>query len=104
MATTAQQHHEKKHATAKQYIQLAVILTVITIVEVAYPYATESLTSLHNLYMPLLGVMSLVKFFLVVGFYMHLYYDIVLLKQIFLFSLLTALLIGTALLFLFHIF
>jgi len=103
MAHATSSDAEHKH-TAKQYIQIAVILAAITLFEVIYPYATNSIVALHGFYYPLLGILSLVKFFLVVNFYMHLRDDVLLIKQIFFSGLIVAVCLYVALYFLFRIF
>jgi len=69
------------------YIKIAVLLSAITAIEVAYPYLTAGVESLAPFYMPVLGILSSIKFFIVVGYYMHLKYDPPILKTIFYFSL-----------------
>ena len=96
-----EEHHE--HASIKTYYKIAVILTIVTVVEVIYPYATEGIPSLDAFYMPLLGVMSLFKFVLVCGYFMHLKYDSKILRHILVFSLFVATLMTVALMLLFGI-
>jgi cytochrome c oxidase subunit IV len=62
---------EHGHPGAKEYLGIAVILTVITAVEVAVFY----IPSLKTMLVPILLVLSAVKFALVVMFYMHLKFD-----------------------------
>ena len=57
------------HASNKTYWLIALILAVITALEVAYPFVTEGITALTYYYMPILAVMSAMKFFLVVAFF-----------------------------------
>lgn len=64
--------HEEHHPGAKEYIVIGVILTVITLVEVWAFYWT--FLSAWILSMTIL-VLALVKFILVVGYYMHLKFD-----------------------------
>jgi cytochrome c oxidase subunit 4 len=65
------QTHEAAHPTPAKYIQIAVILTVITAIEVAIYYVE----GLRGLLVPILLVLSVTKFALVVMFYMHLRFD-----------------------------
>ena len=69
-----------EHPTWKQYKWVALILTVITALEVWVYY-----TPLQNspLFVPLLLLMSVVKFAIVVLFYMHLKYDHKIFKALF---------------------
>jgi cytochrome c oxidase subunit 4 len=53
------------------YVLIAVILTVITAVEVAVVF----MEGLKPLLVPILLALSTVKFIIVVGFYMHLKFD-----------------------------
>jgi len=60
------------HATVKTYIQVAIALAIITAVEVATLYVP----GIPNPVLVIsLLLMSAVKFYLVVGFFMHLKYD-----------------------------
>ena len=90
--------HEHAHPGAKTYIQVAVILAVITIVEVAIFY----IQALRPLLIPLLLGLSAVKFVLVVGYYMHLKFDDWFFLRVFGFALLIAMTIATAFIALFH--
>ena len=71
MAVQQTQVHESDHPTPSTYIAIAIILTVITAVEVAV-FFTEGLRSLL---VPILLVLSTAKFVVVVGYYMHLKFD-----------------------------
>ncbi|MGH7724575.1 MAG: cytochrome C oxidase subunit IV family protein [Candidatus Eiseniibacteriota bacterium] len=65
--------HEAQHAhpTAKKYLGIAIVLTVITVIEVAVFY----IPSLKPVLVPVLLSLSAVKFALVAMFYMHLKFD-----------------------------
>ena len=62
---------EHAHPGAKEYLAIAVVLTVITAVEVAVFYVP----AMKPVLVPVLLVLSAVKFFLVALFYMHLKFD-----------------------------
>ena len=62
---------EHAHPGAKEYLAIAVVLTVITAVEVAVFY----IPSLKTILVPTLLTLSTVKFALVAMFYMHLKFD-----------------------------
>ena len=99
--TPAEEHAagiEHEHPTWSTYWKVAVILTIITAAEVWVYY-----TSLQNspIFVPLLLFMSVVKFAIVVLFYMHLKYDHRLFKALFTGPLIIAISTLTALLFLF---
>ncbi|MGI8617604.1 MAG: cytochrome C oxidase subunit IV family protein, partial [Gemmatimonadaceae bacterium] len=83
----------------KQYKWVALILTVITIVEVWIYYIPAFVAS--RLFVPSLLVMSAVKFAIVVMFYMHLRYDHKLFRVLFTGPLIIAITLIIALLFLF---
>jgi cytochrome c oxidase subunit 4 len=63
--------HDDKHPSALEYVQIGLILAVITAVEVALYYVDMNFTLLVVL---LLGL-SVVKFTLVVLWFMHLKFD-----------------------------
>lgn len=86
------------HPSWKQYKWVALILTLITVVEV-WVYYTPFRQS--SMFAPVLLTMSAVKFATVVAFYMHLKYDHKLFRALFIGPLIIAMSILTALLFLF---
>lgn len=100
-STAGHAHHpdEKPHPTWKQYKWVALILTVITIVEVWIYYIPAFVAS--RLFVPSLLIMSAVKFAIVVMFYMHLRYDHKLFRVLFTGPLVIAILSLIALMFLF---
>jgi cytochrome c oxidase subunit 4 len=87
-----------EHPTWKQYKWVALILTVITALEV-WVYYTPFKDS--PLFVPVLLIMSAVKFAIVVLFYMHLKYDHKVFKALFTGPLIIAMCSLIALLFLF---
>ncbi len=62
---------EHAHPTQRSYIKIAAILSAITIAEVAIYYVE----ALEGVLVPMLIVMSVVKFVMVVAFFMHLKFD-----------------------------
>src|SRR5688572_30250053 len=70
-----------EHPTWKQYKWVALILTVITIIEVWVYYIPSFVAS--PIFVPALLIMSAVKFAIVVMFYMHLKYDHKLFRALF---------------------
>ena len=65
-------HDEHAHPTAKVYIQIAIILTIITAVEVFVLYLPEmGLDISGSILVAVFLVLSVAKFLLVVGWYMH---------------------------------
>jgi cytochrome c oxidase subunit 4 len=97
----AESHGGGGHATVRTYIVVAVVLAIITAIEVATLYVPGIPNSL--LVMSLL-VMSAIKFALVVGFFMHLRYDHNIMRSFFIGPLVLAILIIVALMALFSAF
>jgi len=100
----ANEHHDAAHAvhqhpTWKQYKWVALVLFVITVVEVWVYYIPSFVAS--KLFVPSLLIMSVVKFIIVVMYYMHLKYDHKLFRALFVGPLLVAVLTIMGLLFLF---
>ena len=62
---------EHPHPGAKEYLAIAVVLTVVTAIEVAVFY----IPSMKPVLVPTLLVLSAFKFALVAMFYMHLKFD-----------------------------
>jgi cytochrome c oxidase subunit 4 len=87
-----------EHPTWREYKWVALVLGLITVVEV-WVYYTPFKES--SLFAPVLLVMSAVKFGIVVLFYMHLKYDHKLFKALFTGPLIIAMSTLVALLFLF---
>ena len=73
--------HAHEHPTWKQYKWVALNLTLITVFEV-WAYYIPSLVA-SAVFVPLLLIMSAVKFIIVVMFYMHLKYDHKLFRAVF---------------------
>ena len=94
-------HGEEEHAhpTWSTYWKVALILTLITVGEVWAYYIPSFVAS--RLFVPVLLVMSAVKFAIVVMFYMHLKYDHKLFRALFTGPLMIAIVTLIVLLFLF---
>lgn len=60
--------HAGHHPTPADYVRIAIILAIITLVEVFIYY----LPSMRGILVPILLVLSVVKFLAVVGYFMHL--------------------------------
>jgi cytochrome c oxidase subunit IV len=88
-----------EHPTWKEYKWVALVLTVVTILEVWAYYIPSFVAS--SAFVPTLLLMSAVKFAIVVLFYMHLRYDHKLFKSLFTGPLIIAMSTLVALLFLF---
>lgn len=89
---------EHAHPDWGTYKWVALILTVITIVEVWVYYTPLKDT---RLFVPSLLIMSVAKFAIVVMFYMHLKYDAKLFRGLFVGPLVIAIIVLISLLFLF---
>ncbi len=87
-----------EHPTWKEYKWVALILTLITVVEVWVYYTPFSKSAL---FVPALLIMSALKFAIVVAFYMHLKYDHKLFRALFTGPLIIAMATLISLLFLF---
>jgi len=95
---TTSQAHGAGHASVKTYINVAIALAILTAIEVAMLY----IPGLPNWFLvATLIVLSVVKFFLVVGFFMHLWYDSSIMRALFVGPLIIAIAIILALMALF---
>ena len=92
-------HEAHAHPTWKQYKWVALILTLITVVEVWVYYVPSFVAS--KVFVPFLLIMSAIKFAIVVLFYMHLKYDARLFRALFTGPLIIAVVTIISLLFLF---
>ena len=92
-------HSNEAHATTGHYVRIAVILVVLTILEVATYYVDIP----YALVVPLLLVLAGTKFALVVLYYMHLRYDSRLFAGFFFFGFTIEILLLATLLVLFGI-
>lgn len=70
------------HPSPRQYVQIAILLAILTAVEVALFYLDESL-DLRGWDGPLLIILSAMKFLIVVGWFMHLRFEKGLLSRFF---------------------
>jgi cytochrome c oxidase subunit 4 len=90
--------HSHTHPDWSTYKWVALILTVITVLEVWIFYTPFAE---HRLFVPSLLMMSAAKFLIVVMFYMHLKYDAKLFRALFTGPLLIAVIVIISLMFLF---
>jgi len=95
------QGHGGGQATVKTYIFVAIVLGLITAIEVATLYIPNIP---NGLLVGSLLIMSAIKFVLVVGFFMHLKYDHNIMRSFFIGPLILAILIILALMALFSAF
>ena len=84
-AGAAQAHEETvsgvghAHPSDGKYVQIALILAVITAMEVSIPYITE----VAGIWLVVMLVLMAVKFFIVVAWFMHLRFDSKLFRRLF---------------------
>jgi len=90
-------HHD--HPGEAQYIKIALILAVITGVEVVFSY----IDAVESILAPSLIAMSIVKFVMVVAFFMHLRFDSRLFRRLFIAGIGLALFCFTVVLTTFHV-
>ena len=92
-------HAEMTHATSKKYIQIATVLFLLTAMEVllyeaCFGHLKAAMpglsASLSPWFVELLLLLSAFKFWLVAMFYMHLKFDLKILRWLFGFSLVLA--------------
>ena len=69
------------HPGPRQYVLIAVVLVILTAVEVATSYLEGTVNS--NLLIVALGIMAAVKFFLVAAWYMHMKQDSSVFRRLF---------------------
>jgi cytochrome c oxidase subunit IV len=87
-------HDSPGHPEPRQYVTIAIILAVITAVEVTVYY----ITAVKDLLVPMLLIMSVVKFGLVVLWFMHLRFDSHIFRRFFLIGIVLALVVFSVLL------
>lgn len=98
MAEATETHgHGEAHASRSTYWLIALVLGILTLLEVAVFYVP----AVRPVIVPVLLVLSAAKFVLVVGFFMHLRYDRPILTRIFAGGLVVATVIILALMLLF---
>lgn len=81
------EHHEAGHPSLGKYVGIAIFLAIVTAIEVAIYY----IEALESALVPILIVLSAIKFIIVVGYFMHLKFDGKLLSFIFAAALITSL-------------
>lgn len=90
-APEAGSHNEEMHASSdKTYVMVAIFLAAMTSLEVGASYGESSLGAL---YVPVLLIMMVIKFFTVAYYFMHLKNDPAMCKRVFFFGLSVAVII-----------
>ncbi len=98
-SASAEATHERAHPGPAVYVAVAVILAVLTAMELTVFYVQ----ALRPVLVPVLLILAAAKFALVAMFYMHLRYDRWVLSAVFLFPLIMATGMLLSLLFLFAV-
>jgi len=92
--------HAGRHPSPKEYVRIAVILAIITAAEVAIYY----IEGIQEFLIPLLLLFSIIKFSLVVMWFMHLKFDNRLYARFFLMGLAGAVTLYLVVLLIFKVF
>jgi cytochrome c oxidase subunit 4 len=82
-------HDAPAHPEPRQYVTIAIVLAIITAIEVAVYY----ITAVKDLLVPMLLVMSVVKFVLVALWFMHLRFDSHVFRRFFMIGIVLALIV-----------
>lgn len=91
--------HEEAHPSVTTYIKVAIILAIITIVEVGVFYLDFNRTAFILVFIGMSGV----KFIIVIMFYMHLKFDNILFSRLFIGGVILAAAVMFSLLALFRV-
>ncbi len=78
MSTEVTAHAEPhvRHPEPREYIKIAVVLAILTAMEVSLFYLEQGVESIgQSITVPLLLILSALKFVIVVGWYMHLRFE-----------------------------
>jgi cytochrome c oxidase subunit 4 len=82
-----EQEELASHPTPRQYVKIGVVLAIVTAMEVAIYY----IEAVRDLIVPFLIAFAVIKFFLVVTWFMHLKFDSKLFRRLFVTGLVLAL-------------
>ncbi|MEA2462182.1 MAG: cytochrome c oxidase subunit [Actinomycetota bacterium] len=85
----AEHLQEHGHPTPRKYVGVAIVLAILTAIEVTISY----IDSLRSILVYVLLVLALVKFELVAAWFMHLRFDNAIFKRLFVTGIVTALLV-----------
>ncbi len=99
-STVAEGHN---HPTARKYVELAGILAAITLLEVFILYLPNlGLTVIRPALVPAFIILSIFKFLIVVGWYMHLRFDDPFFLRMFSFALIIVIGVALSFMAIFH--
>jgi cytochrome c oxidase subunit 4 len=94
------EEHALAHPTPRQYVQIAVLLAILTAIEVALYYLEQSIDAFTtSIAAPLLILLAVMKFVIVVGWFMHLRFEKSLLSKFFTTGFVAAMILYAAVLF-----
>lgn len=85
--------NQAHHPSDGDYIKIAIILAIVTAVEVALYYWSIPGVNLNN---AVLGILALIKFVMVAAYFMHLKFDHRILRRLFITGLLLAIAVYVA--------
>jgi len=92
--------HALAHPTPRQYVQIAVLLAFMTVIEVALYYLEQSTDAFTGpMAAPLLILLAVMKFVIVVGWFMHLRFEKSLVSKFFTTGFVAAMVLYAAVLF-----
>lgn len=89
--------HDIAHPTARQYVGIAIVLAVLTAIEVALFYLDEAM-DMQGWDGPLLVILSFIKFVAVIGWFMHLRFEKGMLSRFFIGGFVLAMVLYTVVL------
>ncbi|HEV3472514.1 MAG TPA: cytochrome C oxidase subunit IV family protein [Actinomycetota bacterium] len=82
-AGTSMEHvvdpHMSDHPTPRKYVNIAIILAIVTALEVAVYYVTMP----DSMLITVLAIMAIIKFVMVVAYFMHLRFDSRIFRRLF---------------------
>ena len=84
-----EEHELSHHPSPRQYVNIGIILAIVTAAEVAVSY----IDALEDLLVPMLIVMAVIKFILVASWFMHLRFDSRMFRRLFVAGIVLALVV-----------
>ena len=92
--------HALAHPGPKEYVRIAIFLAVLTAIEVALYYLEQNVEAFTtSISAPLLIMLAVIKFLVVVGWFMHLRFENSMLSKFFATGFIAAMILYTAVLF-----
>lgn len=84
-----EEHELGHHPTPRQYVNIGIVLAVVTAAEVAISY----IDAISDILVPLLLALAVIKFVLVASWFMHLRFDSRMFRRLFVSGLVLALIV-----------